>query len=92
MGFYDEEKTACDYIAMANGYDGSLLIAAMSEHVSEGATVLEVGMGPGKDLDILSSRYRATGSDNSRFFLERYRQISPTADLAGARCCHSENG
>lgn len=81
MGFYDEEKTARDYIAMADGYDGSLLIAAMSEHVPEGAKVLEIGMGPGKDLDILSSRYRVTGSDSSRFFLERYRQLNPTADL-----------
>ncbi len=81
MGFYDEEKTALDYIAMADGYDGSLLIAAMSQHLPDGAKVLEIGMGPGKDLDILRSRYRVTGSDNSRYFLERYRQLNPTADL-----------
>ena len=61
MGFYDEEKTAREYIAMAEGYDGSLLIAALSEYVPEGAGVLEIGMGPGKDLEILQSRYQATG-------------------------------
>ena len=81
MGFYDEEKTAREYIAMADGYDGGQLIAAMSEHVPQGARVLEIGMGPGKDLDILGQNYRVTGSDSSRFFVDLYRQAHPDADL-----------
>jgi len=81
MGFYDEEKTAREYIAMADGYDGRELIAAMSEHVPQGARVLEIGMGPGKDLDILGQNYRVTGSDSSRFFVDLYRQAHRHADL-----------
>lgn len=81
MGFYDEEKTALQYIAMADGYDGRTLIDIMSKHVPEGASVLELGMGPGTDVDLLARRYRVTGSDNSSFFLDRYRQINPSADL-----------
>lgn len=81
MGFYDEEKTARDYIAMADGYDGTQLIAAMSEHVPQGASVLEIGMGPGKDLDILGRNYHVTGSDRSQFFVDLYRQAKPDADL-----------
>ncbi len=81
MGFYDEEKTAREYIAMAEGYDGSLLIAAMSNYVPQGASVLEIGMGPGKDLDLLLDRYQATGSDNSQFFVDRYRDAHPDAEL-----------
>ena len=81
MGFYDEEKTAREYIAMAEGYDGSDLIAALSQHLPEGASVLEIGMGPGTDLDILRKTYRATGSDSSRFFIDLYRQKQPDADL-----------
>lgn len=81
MGFYDEEKTARQYIAMADRYDGSELIARMCEHVPQGARVLEIGMGPGKDLDILGQNYRVTGSDSSRFFVDLYRQAHPDADL-----------
>ncbi len=81
MGFYDEEETAREYIAMADGYDGSELITAMSEHVPQGASVLEIGMGPGTDLNILGQQYRVTGSDNSRFFVDLYRQERPDADL-----------
>jgi len=81
MGFYDDEETAKQYIAMAEGYDGRLLIAEMSDHIPEGASVLEIGMGPGADLDLLSERYQATGSDNSRFFVDRYRDAHPDSDL-----------
>lgn len=81
MGFYDEEKTAREYIAMAEGYDGRELIAAMSEYVTRGVSVLEIGMGPGTDLDILGRNYRVTGSDRSRFFVDNYRKTHPEADV-----------
>lgn len=81
MSFYDEEETANKYIAMAEGSDGKLLIAAMSNHVPQGASVLEIGMGPGTDLDLMRGRYQVTGSDNSRFFVDRYRDTHPDADV-----------
>lgn len=81
MGFYDNEETANQYIAMAEGYDGKLLIAVMLGYVPNGAGVLEIGMGPGVDLDLLSEHYQATGSDNSEFFVDRYRDAHPGADL-----------
>lgn len=81
MGFYDEEETAKQYIEMAEGSDGRALIAVMSDYLSQGASVLELGMGPGVDLDILLERYQATGSDTSTFFIDRYRQLHPGADL-----------
>lgn len=46
-----------------------------------GSTVLELGMGPGKDLDILSSDYIVTGSDYSNVFLELYKKKNKNADL-----------
>ena len=81
MGFYDEEETAKDYIALTEDYDGSLLIDVLSKHLPEHSTVLELGMGPGQDLDVLKKRYLTTGSDNSNFFLDRYRKLHPDADL-----------
>ena len=81
MGFYDEKETANEYIAMAEDYDGSLLIDVLSKHLPERSTVLELGMGPGQDLKVLGQRYQVTGSDNSNFFLDRYRKLHPNADL-----------
>ena len=38
-----------------------------------GTTVLEIGTGPGKDLDMLLETFEAVGSDYSQVFLDRYR-------------------
>lgn len=81
MGFYDDENTALQYIEMADGYDGRELIEVLKSHLPVGARVLEIGMGPGVDLDILKTHFEATGSDFSQFFLDRYRDANPDADL-----------
>lgn len=81
MGFYDDEETVNQYVAMAEGYDGRALIEVLKMHLPAAARVLELGMGPGVDLAILQKHYRATGSDNSRLFLDRYRAANPDADL-----------
>ena len=66
---------------MAKGYNGRELIAVLNKYLPAGAMVLELGMGPGKDLDLLAQRYTVTGSDTSREFLELYREKQPEADL-----------
>jgi cyclopropane fatty-acyl-phospholipid synthase-like methyltransferase len=81
MGFYDDKKTASQYIEMARGYDGEELINILRKHVPQAACVLEIGMGPGVDLRILKKYFQVTGSDNSAFFLDRFRQFDPDADL-----------
>ena len=81
IDFYADPKNVEDYIKMAEGYDGKELIPLLDQYLPEGATVLELGMGPGVDLDILSQRYQVTGSDRSPIFLERYRQKNENADL-----------
>ena len=52
MTFYDEPKNVQQYIDMAEGYDGRELVAALTEYLSAGAVVLELGMGSGVDLDL----------------------------------------
>ena len=81
MGFYDDKETALQYIEMAEGYDGRELIDILRTRLPDGASVLELGMGPGVDLEILRKHFRATGSDNSQFFLDRYREANPDSDL-----------
>lgn len=73
---FDTEEGVLKYEQMANGHDGRDLVERLRRHVPEGARVLELGMGPGKDLDMLRQKYEAVGSDSSPVFLERYRQRS----------------
>lgn len=81
MSFYDTEEGVSEYLEMAFGHDGRELIAVLDDHLPADAAVLELGMGPGKDLDLLAERYAVTGSDSSALFLERYRATHPEADL-----------
>ena len=66
---------------MAVGYDGQELVAVLRQRLPPGSTVLELGMGPGKDLELLANEFTVTGSDRSKLFLRRYRRDHPNADL-----------
>ena len=81
MGFYETEKGVEDYIKLADGYDGAELIEWLSSYLPKNSSVLELGMGPGKDLDILLKTYRATGSDYSQLFVDRYLKQHGDADV-----------
>lgn len=81
MGFYDTKKGVEEYVEMAKGYDGKELIEVLKKYLAKGSTVLELGMGPGVDLEILGKDYKATGSDFSQVFLDRYKEKHPNADV-----------
>ena len=81
MGFFDTEKGVEQYIKMADGYNGAELIKILQEYLPKDSTVLELGMGPGKDLDILKESYTVTGSDNSQIFLDKYMDKHQDTDL-----------
>ena len=81
MGFFDTEKGVDEYLKLAEGFDGTELIKILQEFVPEKSSVLELGMGPGKDLDILSKIYTVTGSDSSQIFLDRFKEKNQNADL-----------
>jgi len=80
-GFYDDPDFIGRYLAIVQGDEGQPLISLLRCHLPDGASVLELGMGPGHDLQALSQHYRVTGSDVSVAFLERYRDEHPDADL-----------
>jgi SAM-dependent methyltransferase len=81
VGYYHTQNGIDEYVEMAEGYDGRELIAVLRKHLQPGATVLELGMGPGKDLDLLGETFQVTGSDYTPLFLDRYRAEHPDADL-----------
>lgn len=81
MSYYAIPENAQQYIDMAEGYDGRELVAKLTKFLPAGSTVLELGMGPGKDLDLLKAHYIVTGSDQESFFVERYRAMHTDVDL-----------
>ncbi|MEM6993373.1 MAG: class I SAM-dependent methyltransferase [Myxococcota bacterium] len=81
MGYWDEDANIDTYETMADGYDGRALVEYLQAHVPAGSTVLELGMGPGKDLDMLAETFKAAGSDASQIFVDRYRARNPSGDV-----------
>jgi len=79
--YYQSKKHVMEYINMAEGFDGKELIEILKKHLKKEATVLELGMGPGVDLDILKNDFIVTGSDVSDVFLDLYKKKHPGADL-----------
>lgn len=72
MGYFDKRKNVDEYIQMAEGYDGRELIAVLKMHLPAGSTILELGMGPGKDLGLLAESYTVTSSDSSNVSIDLY--------------------
>ena len=81
MAYYHTGESIREYVQMAEGYDGRELVDVLKKHLASNSTVLELGMGPGVDMEILGESFRVTGSDNSELFLRRYRNKHPDADL-----------
>ena len=74
MVYFDDENNVRNYEQMAEAPGGALLVSVLQEHLPMGRRVLEIGMGPGRDLDrLLSAGYVAAGSDHAVLFLDRYR-------------------
>ena len=80
-GYYYTPESVMEYIDMSKDFDGREIIKKLNNLLAEGSFVLELGMGPGKDLDILQRNYTATGSDLSQIFLDLYKQKNTGADL-----------
>ncbi len=78
--YYNEKKNVLDYIRMAEPYNGKVLIEKTETFLTPGASILELGMGPGKDMDQLSLNYKVTGSDLSKEFIDMYKEKNPAAE------------
>jgi trans-aconitate methyltransferase len=79
--YYEDAANVETYSKFTPAHDGALLVDALGGWLPEGSSVLELGMGPGKDYKLLSQRFKVTGSDFSAAFLERYRALDPAAEL-----------
>jgi hypothetical protein len=81
MGYFDDKQNVENYLQMSEGYDGKLLIDVLMAKRPKGGTLLELGMGPGKDTDLLSPFFNVLGSDTSQHFLDLYQAKNPEAKV-----------
>ena len=77
MKFYNEPAKVDEYEKMCEGYDGSELYSVLAKHLPIKSTFLELGSGPGNDIDFLKSKYLVSGSDLSDEFLSRCEKRYP---------------
>ena len=81
MEYWNDKKNVEEYIKMSEGYDGRELIDILKKYLPEGSSVLELGMGSGKDFDILNETFIASGTDISSVFVEMYKKNHKNADV-----------
>lgn len=81
MSFYDKIENVKTYINMCEGYDPTELITLLKKYLEKNSTLLELGMGPGIDLDALKEDFTVTGTDITEYFITLYKEKYPAADI-----------
>ncbi len=75
--FFEREDNVKQYIEMTADYDGSWFFEQFTRYIPTTHKALELGMGPGKDLDNIRQKYDVVGSDYSFVFAELYKRQHP---------------
>ncbi|GAB6189998.1 hypothetical protein JCM30566_17400 [Marinitoga arctica] len=81
MNYYNDKQKVREYIEMCKDNGAKELINILKKHLKKDSTVLELGMGPGNDLNILKNYYKVVGSDNSQVFLDVYKEKNKDIEL-----------
>jgi len=69
-----KEENVNQYIEMTREYDPTSIVNKVKKYLPKGSTLLELGMGEGRDLELLSKEYKVVGSDNSEVFVNKYKE------------------
>lgn len=75
--FFEKEDNVKQYLEMTADYDGTWFFEQFKKHIPKDYKALELGMGPGKDLDNIRQAYDVVGSDYSFVFAELYKRSHP---------------
>ncbi|MGB0431737.1 MAG: class I SAM-dependent methyltransferase, partial [Bacteroidia bacterium] len=79
--FYQTKEGVSQYIKMAQDVDSSQLIEKLKKHLSQDASVLELGSGPGTDWQLLNQCFNVTGSDYSAEFINHLKAHIPNGEF-----------
>jgi len=72
--FYNDPVKVDEYEKMCDEYDGTELYKVLVKHLAGNSTLLELGSGPGNDINYLLEKYIVTGSDLSDEFILRCKK------------------
>jgi cyclopropane fatty-acyl-phospholipid synthase-like methyltransferase len=79
--YYHSPESVDEYMQLAEGVDGALLIDRFKTFLSPDSSLLELGSGPGTDWGILNQNFDVTGSDISQEFLRRLKIKYPVGEF-----------
>jgi 2-polyprenyl-3-methyl-5-hydroxy-6-metoxy-1,4-benzoquinol methylase len=75
MSIYSTTEGVESYIEMAEGFNGAEFIPILKNYLLANSTILELGIGAGKDQQLLKDAgFISTASDSSEQFIERYNR------------------
>jgi len=74
VDYYNDPVKVDEYETMCDEYDGSELYRVLDKHLTDNSTLLELGSGPGNDINHLKKKYIVSGSDLSDEFLIRCKK------------------
>lgn len=75
------KKNKNEFVNTSTGKDGTQLIKFLKNYLPEKSSVLLLGIGSGRDINLLSEYYNVTGSDFSKLLLNVFQKSNPNADL-----------
>jgi trans-aconitate methyltransferase len=79
--FFEKEENVKQYLELTADYDGSWFFEQFKRYIPASSQCLELGMGPGKDLDNIRQNYEVVGSDYSFVFAELYKRRHPEVKI-----------
>ncbi len=79
--FFLDEDNVQQYVNMTADYDGSWFLEQFKKYIPGTYKALELGMGPGKDLENIRQIYNVVGSDYSFIFAELYKRQHPEVKI-----------
>ena len=74
MDYFKINENVEQYLEMTADYDASFIVNKILTVLPQGSSLLELGMGPGKDLEELAKYYQVTGSDYSDIFVKKFNE------------------
>ena len=76
MNYFLDEDNVKTYTDMISDYDNTYIMNELHKFLPIHSSLLELGMGTGKDLITLAKTYNVVGSDYSPIFIKSFQQIS----------------
>ncbi len=76
MNYFLDEDNVRTYTDMISDYDNTYIMNELHKFLPQHSSLLELGMGTGKDLVTLAKTYNVIGSDYSPIFIRSFQQIS----------------